>query len=61
MYMYADKQPFLYSAQNATWQPGQSLNTHSIYTWLETAAVLLSIVKLHNRNEFNYCFNSKTD
>lgn len=59
--LWMDKQPFLYVAQNTTWQPGQFLNTHGIYTWLETAAVLLNLFKLHNRNEFNYCFNSKTD
>lgn len=59
--LWTDKQPFLYIAQDTTWQPLQSLSTHSIYAWLEIAVILLSIVKLHNMNESNSCLISKTD
>lgn len=59
--LWTDKQSFLCIAQSTTWQPLQSPSTRSIYTWLKTAVILLSIVKLHNANEFNLCLISKTD
>lgn len=60
-HQWTDKQSFLCIAQNTAWQPLQSPSIHSIYTWLKTAVILLSIVKLHNVNEFNSCLISKTD
>jgi len=59
--LWTGKQHIFYIAQNTNWQPVQSLSTHRIYTVLESAVILLSIVKLYNMNKFNSCLISKTD